>query len=45
MDQGNSEDIFEEGAKWLGISCWCSYYVHTAYQYAINGYTDENING
>ena len=35
-----SEDVFEEGAKWLGISCWCSYYLHTAYQYAVNGYAD-----
>jgi len=40
-----SEDVFEEGAKWLGISCWCSYYVHTAYQYAVYGDADENING
>ncbi|RKZ47833.1 MAG: hypothetical protein DRQ48_05650 [Gammaproteobacteria bacterium] len=40
-----SEDVFEEGAKWLGISCWCSYNLHTAYQYAVNGYTDKNING
>jgi len=35
-----SEEVFEEGAKWLGISCWCSYYLHTAYQYAVNGYAD-----
>ncbi len=39
-----SDDVFEEGAKWLGISCWCSYYMHTAYQYAVNGYADRNIN-
>jgi hypothetical protein len=38
-----SEAVFEEGAKWLGISCWCSYYMQTAYQYAINGYVDKNI--
>jgi len=40
-----SDDVFEEGAKWLGISCWCSYYMHTAYQYAVNGDADRNING
>lgn len=24
--------FFEDGAKWLGIASWCSYYVHTSYQ-------------
>lgn len=33
-----SEDIFEEGAKWLGISGWCSYYVYTAYKFVVNAY-------
>jgi hypothetical protein len=33
-----SEDVFEEGAKWLGISGWCSYYVHTAYQFVVKAY-------
>lgn len=37
-----SEYVFEEGAKWMGISGWCSYYVQTAYQFAINAYTDKN---
>ena len=35
-----SDDVFEESAKWLGISCWCSYYMHTAYKYAVNCYAD-----
>jgi hypothetical protein len=35
-----SEYVFEEGAKWMGISGWCSYYVHTAYQFVVNAYTD-----
>ena len=37
-----SEYVFEEGAKWMGISGWCSYYVQTAYQFIVNAYTDEN---
>ena len=37
-----SEYAFEEGAKWLGISGWCSYYVHTAYQFVVNAYTGGN---
>ena len=37
-----SEYIFEEGAKWLGISSWCSYYVHTAYQFVVNANTEGN---
>ncbi len=37
-----SEYIFEEGAKWLGISGWCSYYVHTAYQFVVNANTEGN---
>lgn len=35
-----SEYVFEEGAKWLGISGWCSYYVRSAYQFVVNAYTD-----
>lgn len=31
-DVKNPEYIFKEGAKWLGISSWCSYYVHTSYE-------------
>ena len=26
------EYLLEDGAKWLGIACWCSYYVRTSYQ-------------
>jgi len=28
--------FFEDGFKWLGIACWCSYFVHTSYQLLIN---------
>jgi len=35
-----SEYVFEEGAKWMGISGWCSYYVHSAYQFVVNADTD-----
>jgi len=35
-----SEYIFEEGAKWIGISGWCSYYVQAAYQFVVNAHTD-----
>jgi hypothetical protein len=27
---GQWEFFFEDGGKWLGIACWCSYYVQTA---------------
>ncbi len=23
--------FYEDGAKWLGITCWCSYHVHTSH--------------
>jgi len=29
---GHWEYFFEDGAKWLGIAGWCSYYVHTSRQ-------------
>ena len=29
---GHWEFFFEDGAKWLGICCWCSYYVSTCHQ-------------
>jgi hypothetical protein len=35
-----SEYVFEEGAKWMGISGWCSYYVNTAYQFVVSAYND-----
>jgi len=28
--------LFEDGAKWLGIVSWCSYYVHTSHQFLVN---------
>jgi len=31
-----SEYLFEEGTKWMGIACWCSYYTYTAYQLVNN---------
>ncbi len=27
--------FFENGAKWLGIASWCSYYVDTSYQFLV----------
>ncbi len=38
-----TEYIFEDGAKWLGISSWCSYYSFTAYQFVINSYANGDI--
>jgi len=29
--------FFEDGAKWLGIACWCSYFVRTSFQYLVGG--------
>lgn len=29
---GDWEYFVEDGAKWLGIASWCSYYVHTCHQ-------------
>jgi len=39
-----SEYIFEEGAKWLGIASWCSYYTYTAYELVINSYKNVATN-
>ena len=33
---GHWEYFFEDGAKWLGIASWCSYYVHTSYQLLVS---------
>lgn len=30
--------FFEDGAKWLGIVSWCSYYVHTSYLFLANSF-------
>jgi hypothetical protein len=32
---GHWEYFIEDGAKWLGISSWCSYYVETCYQFLV----------
>lgn len=39
----NPEYLLEDGTKWLGIACWCSYYVHTSYQF-ITGDLSSNSN-
>jgi hypothetical protein len=28
---GHWQFFIEEGAKWFGIACWCSYYLHSSY--------------
>lgn len=37
--------FFEDGAKWLGIACWCSYYVHTSFKLVVgsHGLPDTTI--
>ena len=32
---GDWEYLVEEGLKWLGITCWCSYYAHSSYKLLI----------
>lgn len=32
---GHWEYFVEDGAKWLGIACWCSYYVRTSHQLVV----------
>ena len=32
------EYFIEDGLKWLGITCWCSYYAHTSYQLLIKSF-------
>lgn len=39
-----SEYIFEEGAKWLGIASWCSYYTYAAHELVINSYKNVATN-
>jgi len=39
-----SDYILEDGAKWLGIASWCSYYLHTTYQFIINTSTNGKVN-
>ena len=33
--------LYEDGAKWLGIVCWCSYYVHTSHQFLVDTFTRQ----
>ena len=33
---GDWEYFFEDGAKWLCIASWCSYYVHTSHQFLVS---------
>jgi len=33
---GHWRNLLEDGAKWLGIASWCSYYVHTSHQLLVN---------
>ena len=35
---GHWQFFIEEGAKWLGISCWCSYYVATSYHIVVGAF-------
>ena len=35
---GHWEYFFEDGAKWLGIASWCSYYVHTSHQFLVSSF-------
>jgi hypothetical protein len=34
--------LFEEGAKWLGIASWCSYFVHTSHQLLVSNFGLHN---
>ena len=35
---GHWEFFIEEGTKWLGIACWCSYYVQTSYHLVVGAF-------
>ena len=35
--------FFEDSLKWIGISCWCSFYVTTAYQFLLNSFSGESV--
>jgi hypothetical protein len=32
---GEWMDLLEDGTKWLGIACWCSYFVRTSHQFFV----------
>ena len=35
---GHWQFFIEEGTKWLGISCWCSYYTETSYRIVVRAF-------
>lgn len=37
--------FFEDGSKWLGIACWCSYFTSTSYQLLINALRMDDRSG
>jgi hypothetical protein len=39
---GDWEYFFEDGAKWLGIASWCSYYVNTSHQLLVSTFVLPN---
>ena len=41
---GHWEYFIEDGLKWLGICCWCAYYVETCYQFIIHAFGLMNNN-
>ena len=36
VSAGHGMYFLEDGSKWLGVACWCSYWVRTSYQ-AVTG--------
>ena len=41
---GHWEFFIEEGTKWLGIACWCSYYVQTSYHFVVGTFLAREQN-
>jgi hypothetical protein len=39
---GQPEYLLEDGTKWLGIACWCSYYVHTSHQFIARAFSEKS---
>lgn len=35
---GHWEYLIEDGAKWLGIASWCSYFTHTSFHFLISAH-------
>ena len=40
---GDWQYFIEDGAKWLGIACWCSYYVQTSYLLLVNTFNESGL--